>query len=173
MNRRLYFMLPDVKNANAMMDEMLLARINADHIHFLAKPGTNLGDLPEATIIERTDFLGGWEIGTVLGALLGLIAGLLAVWIPPWPFDKPVPWIAIPTCAIIGLISGGLWTGFVASAIPNRHLKPFEQQIERGKVLMLVLVPLHRTQEIKELVARKHPEASYDGVWPSEHVIFP
>ena len=42
-----------------------------------------------------------------------------------------------------------------------------------GKVLMMVLVPFHRVEEIRALVAKKHPEAVYDGTWPSEHVIFP
>lgn len=173
MNRRLYFMLPDVEDAHAMMDEMLLARVNSDHIHFLAKPGMDLGDLPEASITERTDFLEGWEIGTGLGAILGFIAGLLAVWIPPWPFDNPVPWIAVPICTVIGLISGGLWTGMVASSIPDHRLKPFEAELDRGKVLMMVLVPFHRADDIRRLVAKKHPEAVYDGTWPTEHAIFP
>lgn len=174
MNRRVYFMLPDVEDAHAMMDEMLLARVNANHIHFLAKPGTDLGDLPEASITERTDLLEGWEIGTGLGAVLGFLAGLLAVWIPPWPFvDEPVPWIAVPICTLVGLISGGLWTGLVASAIPDHRLKPFEAEIAQGKVLMMVLVPFHRAQEIRAMVARKHPEAIYDGTSPTEHVIFP
>lgn len=173
MNRRLYFMLPDVQSAHGMMDDLLLARVNADHIHFLAKPGVDLGDLPEASIVERTDFLEGWEIGTLLGGVLGLIAGLLAIWIPPWPFADPVPMIAIPICIVIGLISGGLWTGIVASAIPDHRLEPFQPDIERGMVMMMVLVPFHRVQEVRSLVAKKHPEAVYDGTWPTDHAIFP
>ena len=83
MNRRLYFMLPDTESAHAMMNDLLLARVNSNRIHFLAKPGVEIGDLPAASIVERTDFLEGWEIGTLLGGLLGLVAGLMAVWIPP------------------------------------------------------------------------------------------
>jgi hypothetical protein len=173
MTRRLYFMLPDVASAHGMMNDLLLARVNANRIHFLARPGTDLGDLPEATITERTDLLDGWEIGTGLGALLGLVAGLMAVAIPPWPFDNPVPLIAIPICMLVGLIAGGIWTGLVASAIPNVRLKHFEPQLAAGKVLMMVLVPFHRAQEIRTLVAKKHPEALYSGTWPSDHAVFP
>lgn len=173
MNRRLYFMLPDARSAHVMMDEMLLARVNANRIHFLARPGMNLGDLPVASVSERTDILAGWEIGSGLGALLGLAAGLLAVWIPPWPFNDPVPQISIPICVAIGMISGGLWTALIASSIPNVRLKPFEADIKLGKVLMMVVVHFHRVQEIRELVARNHPEAVYGGTWPAEHVVFP
>lgn len=173
MNRRLYFMLPDVDSAHVMMDEMLLARVNADHIHFLAKEGTPMGDLPEASITERTDFIDGWEVGMGLGALLGLVAGLLATWIPPWPFTDAFPRIGILICMVIGLVGGGLWTAMVASAIPNTRLKRFEPDIENGKVLMMVLVPFHRAEQIRELVAKRHPEALFSGTWPTDHVVFP
>lgn len=173
MNRRLYFMLPDVEDAHAMMDEMLLARVNDKHIHFLASPGTPMGDLPIATVSERTDLIDGWEIGMGLGALLGMVAGLLAVYIPPWPYTEQVPRIAILICVIIGFLGGGLWTAMVASSIPNVRLKRFEPDLARGKILMMVLVPFHRTREITELVAKKHPEAIYSGTWPTDHAVFP
>ncbi len=82
MNCRLYFMLPDVESAHAMMSDLLLARVNAKRIHFLAKSGTPMGDLPEATVSERSDLIEGWEIGMGLGALFGLVAGLVAISIP-------------------------------------------------------------------------------------------
>ena len=37
------------------MNELLLARIEAGHMHFLAKRGTPLGDLPEASVLQKTD----------------------------------------------------------------------------------------------------------------------
>jgi hypothetical protein len=36
MRRRLYFVLPDIKSAHTLMDELLLQRIDEDHIHFHA-----------------------------------------------------------------------------------------------------------------------------------------
>ena len=176
MNRRLYFMLPDVDSAHAMMDEMLLARVNADRIHFLAREDTQLRDLPQATITERTDFIDGGEIGMGLGALLGLVAGLLATWIPPWPFNDAFPSVGVLICVLVGLVGGGLWTAMVASAIPNIRLKRFEADIQQGKVLMMVLVPFHRAQGICALVAKRHPEAAYgghSGAWAADHVVFP
>lgn len=176
MNRRLYFMLPDVDSAQVMMDEMLLARVNADRIHFLAREGTELHALPQATITERTDFIDGGEIGMGLGALLGLVAGLLATWIPPWPFDDAFPRIGVLICVLVGLVGGGLWTAMVASSIPNVRLQRFEPDIDQGKVLMMVLVPFHRAQGICDLVAKRHPEAAYgghSGTWPTDHVVFP
>lgn len=174
MNRRLYFMLPDIDSAHAMLDDLLLARVNADRIHFLARPGTPMENLPEAAISERTDLIEGWEIGMGLGALTGLVAGLVAISIPTWWYTKPIPVIAtMLICALVGLLAGGMWTALVATNIPNTQLKQFEGRIAKGQVLMMVLAPFHRVQEVRKLVAEKHPEAAYSGIWPTEHVMFP
>ena len=174
MNRRLYFMLPDVKSAHAMLNDLLLARVNASNIHFLAKPGTPMQDLPEATISERSDMIEGWEIGMGLGTLVGFASGLVAVMIPTWWYTKPIP---VETTLLIstavGFLVGGLWTALVATGIPNSQFRRFAKNIAKGQVLMIVLTPLHRVQQIRKLVADKHPEAAYSGTWPTEHVIFP
>ena len=40
MRRRLYWMLPDVASARRMVDDMLLARVEERHLHFVAREGT-------------------------------------------------------------------------------------------------------------------------------------
>ncbi|HET9023545.1 MAG TPA: DUF1269 domain-containing protein, partial [Burkholderiaceae bacterium] len=44
--RRIYFLLPDVASARAIVNELLLARIEERRIHVLAREGTPLEDLP-------------------------------------------------------------------------------------------------------------------------------
>jgi hypothetical protein len=174
MNRRLYFILPDVASAHEMMDNLLLARVDANRIHFLARLGTPMGNLPEASISERTDMIDGWEIGMGLGAMVGLIAGLVSLSIPTWWYTKPVPMVAtLMICTLVGFIGGGFWTAILATNLPNARLKPFERHIAEGKVLMIVLAPFHRVNEIRKLVERKQPEVDYKGTWPTDHVFFP
>ncbi|MSP85810.1 MAG: hypothetical protein EXR38_01960 [Methylotenera sp.] len=174
MKRRLYFLLPGVNSARKMMDDLLLARVNADSIHFLAKPGTPMGDLPEATISERTDLIEGWEIGMGLGALLGLALGLIALSIPTWWYTVPLPTVTtLLICTLAGLLVGGLMTALVATTIPNAQLKQFEGQVAKGQVLMMVLAPFHQVREIRQKIVDGHPEADYRGTWPTDHVIFP
>jgi len=174
MKRRLYFLLPGINSANLMMDDLLLARINADSIHFLASADTPLGDLPEATISERSDLIEGWEIGMGLGALLGLVLGLIALLVPTWWYTMPLPAVTtLVICTLVGILVGGLMTALVATTIPNVQLRQFQGPIAKGQVLMIVLAPLHRVNEIRQKVKNAHPEAAYWGTWPTDHVIFP
>lgn len=72
MRRRLYFVLPNIRSAQAMMNELLLERIDEDHIHFHAKNEQVLGNLPKANAVEKSD--------VVYSALAGFVFGALVVW---------------------------------------------------------------------------------------------
>ena len=163
--RRLYFVLPDIESARTMLNDMLLARIEVKHIHFLGKRGTLPPDLPEASVLQKTDIVHGAQMGLIIGAVVGAAAGGLVVMFPPEGVTLKL--IAVLAVALGGAVFGAWASSMVASAVPNSRLKPFESAIESGKVLMMVDVPMTHTQEICELVARRHPEAVSGGQEPT------
>src|SRR5690349_21202379 len=75
MRRRLYFIMPDLASARKTMDDLLLARIEERHIHFLAKRGTPMEGLNEANHLQKSDLVHGAQVGLALGALLGFVLG--------------------------------------------------------------------------------------------------
>lgn len=162
MRRRLYFMLPDVPSARAMLDELLLARIEERYIHFHAKDGTLLPDMPEANFLHKTDLVHGAEVGMVIGGLSGLIAGTLLLLFPLEGLELKT--IAVLITGVGGAVFGAWASGMAAAAIPSSRLKPFVEGVEQGQVLMIVDLPLRRTKEIEEMVARRHPEIKFGGV---------
>lgn len=170
MRRRLYFMLPDVPSARALLDELLLARIEERHMHFWAKEGTPLPDMPEANFIQKTDLVHGVESGMLTGGALGVVGGALLVQFPPEGLQLPM--VAILFAGIIGALFGAWASGMVAAAIPNSRLTAFQEGIESGQVLLMVDVPFRRVREIEEMVEKRHPEFKFGGVEP--HIpVFP
>jgi hypothetical protein len=167
--RRLYFLLPDVASATDMMNELLLARIEARRIHFLAQRGALPADLPEATVLQKTDFIHGAQLGMVIGGVAGTMGGLLVVLFPPG--GTPLELVTVLVAALLGALFGAWASSLVASAVPNTQLARFASELEKGKVLMMVDVPLTRINAINELVSRRHPEAIPAGFEPS--VVFP
>ena len=75
--------------------------------------------------------------------------------------------IAVLLVAMGGALFGAWVSSMVASAVPNSRLKAFDSDIESGKVLMMVDVPMRRVQEICDLISRRHPEALSGGVEPT------
>jgi hypothetical protein len=162
MRRRLYFVLPDVESARRTADDLLLARIEERHIRFLARRGTDLEGLHEAGYSLKTDVLHAAGVGLGLGALGGLALGLLLVL---WPIEgsRPHPGTVF-VAVLIGSLLGAWIASMVGSSVPNSRLRAFQADIDAGKVLMCVDVPLARVEEVREVLAARHAEAVPAGL---------
>lgn len=165
MRRRLYFLLPQVATAKQVVDELLLARVEERHIHVLAKEGVEMEDLPEATLLQKSDFVHGVEQGLAVGGATGVIAGLLAVTFPP--AGLVLGGGAVLAAALAGAGMGAWISGMIATDVPNSRLKEFEQAVEQGQVLMMVDVPKEQVESVSDLVKKHHPEADMHGTEPT------
>jgi hypothetical protein len=165
MRRRLYFMLPDVASGRRIRDELLLAKIEDSHIHVLARDDVNLGDLHEASILQKTDVVHGAEIGVATGGVIGIVAGLLVIFFPPDGVNMQM--VTVLATALMGAVFGAWVSSMKASSVPNSRLRAFEAGIAAGQLLMMVDVPAGRVDEIRTLVHAHHPEAMDSGMEPA------
>jgi len=165
MRRRLYFLLPDTRSARQVLKELLLARIEERHIHTIARDGVRLGELPQATILQKSDAARALWSGFFVGGATGIIAGIAAVVFPPSGLT-----IGLGIILAAGLIGAlmGIWvSGMIAAEVPNSQLRDFREAIDDGKVLMIVDVPKRELQHVSRAVRRHHPEADMRGVEPT------
>jgi hypothetical protein len=163
--KRLYFLVPNIRSAKKMVDHLLLARIEERHMHVLAKRGTPLESLPEASFMQKTDFVPGTQRGLALGGVVGTLGGLVAVSLPP-----AGPVIAggiILGSALAGAGIGAWLSGMVGMNIGNTRLKRFEDAIEQGQLLMMIDVPRDRVDEIEAVIRKQDPEAHVEGTEPT------
>jgi hypothetical protein len=157
MRRRLYFLLPDVESARHTADDLLLARVEDRHMHFLARRGTDLAELHEAGYLIKTDFMHGAGVGLGLGALGGALLGALIV-LNPIEGTHPHPlWFFAAVLA--GALLGAWVASMVGASVPNSKLRQFQREIELGKVLLMVDVPYDALDDIRDVVSARHPEA--------------
>jgi hypothetical protein len=157
MRRRLYFLLPDVESARRTADDLLLARVEDRHMHFLARRGTDLAELHEAGYLIKTDFLHGAGVGLGLGALGGAALGALIVFYPI-EGTQPHP-LAFFVAVLLGALLGAWVASMVGASVPNSKLSRFQREIENGKVLLMVDVHPDAVEEIRAAVTARHPEA--------------
>jgi hypothetical protein len=165
MRRRLYFLLPDLAAARRTADDLLLARVDDRHLHFLARRGTNLGGLREANTLQKTDLIHGAEVGLVIGGIGGFLLGVLVVYTPPEGVTLQLATVLVTTLA--GSLLGAWIASLVGASVPNSRLKQYEREIDAGRILMMVDVRPSRVEEIRELVHRRHPEASGGALEPT------
>src|SRR5215813_6749838 len=128
--QRLYYMLPNVDSAQEMMNELLLARIEARHIHFLAKRGTSMNDLPEASVFQKTDIVPGAERGMVIGGVAGLLGGILVIFFPPGGVTLQLGAILIAT--LLGALFGTWASSLGSERGPEFKAQGVSQQNRAG-----------------------------------------
>lgn len=163
--RRIYFLAPDVASAKAIVNDLLLARVEERRIHVLAKEGTLLEDLPEARLTQSSDLIPSLERGAAAGGLTGLLAGVVAVTFPP--AGVVLGGGALLGIALFGAGFGAWMSSMVGVGIPNSRLEVFQDAIARGELLLMIDVPRERVDEIEAVVRRHHPEAELEGLEPN------
>ena len=162
--RRLYFLVHDIDTVRKIVDEMLLARVEERHMHILARRGTPLEDLPEATMMQKSDFIPALQRGMAVGGVTGTLAGLVGVAVAP---GAAVIAGGVVLASALGGASLGAWvSSMVGISIGNSRVKQFEQAIEAGELLMMIDVPRSRVDEIIERVREHHPEVEVEGTEP-------
>lgn len=163
--RRMYVMLPDVASARSVANDLLLARVEDRHMRFLARRGTDLGELNEASYFHKTDAIHGAFVGLVIGGALGALAGAVLVNYPPQGVSLDM--VAVLVAAVVGAILGVWVSTMVGLQVPNSRLRQFDQELQEGRVLLMLDVPARRCEEMREIIARKHPEALDRGREPT------
>jgi len=165
MRRRLYFVLPNIASAKQIVNDLLLARIEERHMHFLAKDGVSLEGLHEASLLQTSDIVHGAESGLVVGGVAGVVAGIAVMMFPPTGASMQL--VTVLITAVLGAIFGVWVSSMIASSVPNTRLREFEHEIEAGNILLMVDVPATKVSEIRDLLGKHHPEASVRGQEPT------
>ena len=164
--RRLYFLIPTVDSAKTIVDELLLARVEQRHMHIAAADHHALteANLPEANLLQESDFIPAVERGLAIGGATGILAGIAAVALPGVG-------LVLGGGAILGIgLAGagvGAWlSSMIGISAPSSRLTEFEGAIKEGSLLMMVDVPKTRVEEITALIKQHHPEAEIEGTEP-------
>ena len=166
MRRRIYWLLPDLASARRTMDDLLLARIDEGHIHFVAGEDADMSGLHAANLLQTSDVIRSAEVGLVIGGATGAILGAIVAVVYPIFGDKP-QWGLIAVLAIVGAGFGAWASSMIGVSAPSKRLKRFEAQIEQGQILLMVDVPRGRVEEIEARLEALHPEAHLEGVEPN------
>ena len=164
MRRRIYWLLPDLASARKTMDDLLLARIDEGHIHFIGPQEADMAGLHPANVLQSSDLIPAAQHGLVIGGGIGILAGVAAA-MYPIVGDTP-QWGAVAVLAILGGAFGAWASSMIGISIPSSRLRRFEAAIGRGQFLVMVDVPRSRMAEIEELLRAAHPEAHFEGVEP-------
>lgn len=158
MKPKLKFLLPNLQTANEAAELLLLARIDNNNIRFLARPGTDLGELQAASPIESTNIINDIERGLLIGAAIGFLAGIYLHFSQTWITDTMnIHWtILLVATTALGAMASAIGGAVFGVNLFNTDLNKFKDKIASGAILMIVSEPLNRINDIRNIVYKLH-----------------
>ena len=124
MRRRIYWLLPDLASAIRMENDLLLARVAWQHIHFVGREDADMTGLHAANVLQSSDLIRSAQTGLVIGAGLGTILGVVAALFFPIVGDAP-EWGMAAVLAILGGLFGAWASSMIGISTPSSRLKRF------------------------------------------------
>ena len=118
------------------------ARVEYRQMHFLGPRNMPMGELHEASFLQKSDVRHALFLGSGLGIVGGMVLGLYLKLTPIGSYTFDVGTLIL--CTIGGGLFGVWASTLIGVSTPNTQLKPFEKDIEDGKILMMVDVPVSR-----------------------------
>jgi hypothetical protein len=165
MRTRVYWLLPDLASARATMEDLLQAGVELRRMHFVGREGCDLSGLHAANVLQTSDVIRSAGAGLVIGSAVGGMLGAVAAVSYP-DAGEPAQWAFFPVLVVAGALFD-LWTlSMIGISAPNKRLQRFAPELEQGRILLMLDVPVGRAEEIQARLQALHPEARRHDIEP-------
>lgn len=155
----LYYLAPTLKETQQISDDLHEAGVNDWFLHVVSKDeaGLRRKQLHSSNYLETLDLVRDGFIGANIGFIIGVIGAALLMFFEPFGPNVPkyVYLIIVAVATLFGAWEGGLF----GVDTENQKLKRFHDDIEAGKYLLLIYARRDQDETIKDMMARKHPDA--------------
>jgi uncharacterized membrane protein len=137
MKRKHVYLVDDLSEARAAVTAARRAGATDDDIALIARNDIEMEVIPEDRRNASTDFVPAALKGAVGGGTVGLLAGLIAAAIPP----LGVTLAGAAAIAAAGAAAGTWSSALIGSALPDPVRRRFENEIQAGRILVVVDAP--------------------------------
>jgi hypothetical protein len=134
--KRRIFAFDSVASARAAVERLRAGGVSEKCISLIARSDIELERVPGELLDASSDFVPALGRGAALGGATGLCAGIVAMVVPPLG-------IAIGGPMLLAFLAGGAVVGawsaaLIGATVPNDIRRKFEDEIEAGRVLLVV-----------------------------------
>lgn len=134
MKSRHVFIVPDLAAASNAISAARVAGLPDDGLSLIARSDIELDAIPDYRKDAATDFMPAALRGAATGGGAGLLAGLVAIAFPP----LGVTFAGAAMLGLGGTLVGTWVSALVGSSVPDPIRRKFEDEIQAGKILLVV-----------------------------------
>jgi hypothetical protein len=167
----LYYISPTLGISKKVSDDLHDAGQLDWYLHVISKDETGLLQkrIHSSNYLETLDLFRGTTIGGLIGFVFSSIAVSIALYTQYFgeSFPNTAYFMFVVFFTMFGIWEGGLY----GIGSENQKIKPYHDEIEKGKYLVLVYVEKTHEGTIRNMMKTKNPETKLVGV--DRHFINP
>ena len=164
--RRLYYVVGNIDDTEAVTRAMHEEGVSDWHLHVLAKDEAGLytHKIHSANPIQQLDFIHTATRYAFLGLLGGTVIGLLLFGLGRvGALGFELGGLHIVLLSLLGVCFGGWLGGMIGLSRENYKVEKFHGEIESGKYLVMVDVNRELRPQVKEMMNFRFPHIPYRG----------
>lgn len=157
----MYYLAPSLVSSHKISDDLQDIGIADWLIHVISKDeaGLKKEQLHSSNWFETHDLIRDGFIGANLGFICGvLLAGAVMLF---KPFGEDPPGVVYFFVVVVATLFGAWVGGLIGMDSENRKIRRFHGDIDAGKYLFLIYAPKGFGENIKEMMLKRHPEATH------------
>lgn len=162
--RRLYYLTRSLDSTESISRDLHEEGISNWRFHVVSKDEAGLykRHIHSANYLQKLDIIRSAEVGALIGFGFGL--AMSAALMTTAMFGSDLSWMVyagvVAVFALFGSWVGGIW----GLGHENYKIRQFHDALEAGRYLIMIDVHRDEKNELKALMARRHPEAQLMGV---------
>lgn len=160
---QLKFLLESLRDSDVIQSELIATGIPANDIHFVSERAEQFAghDIHEASLLEERDLLH----SIVRGAIVGGVAAVMAcafIYIMQ-PYNWQIQPVNVVFMMLLCCGFGGWIGGLFGISHRNYRLSDYEDELKKGKAILLVYTDAAHCNETEQMVLKHHPDVVFLG----------
>lgn len=158
--KRLYFLTPDIACTKKVVLELKEQGVDDRHIHVVGTAHHEMEEahIHEATALQTSDVIHSMQVGAMSGVVIGALLGLVMIATQPAGLD--FGYGIVLGLGLFGALFGAWVSSMIGISIPSPIVKKYQDEIDKGHLLMMVDVKVSMANEMVEAIKSHHPEVS-------------
>lgn len=162
--KRLYYLTDSIDSAEGISNDLHQAGVTDWNFHVLSKDEAGLykRHIHSANYLQKLDIVRNGE----RGALIGFAAAVLVTWyvVSAEPFGSQLNGLVYVAIFGIFTLFGAWMGGLVGLSCENQKIAQYHEEIEAGKFLIMIDVKVEQEEQVRAVMAKRHPEAQFKRV---------
>jgi hypothetical protein len=162
---------PTLDSTHEISDDLHAVGVRDFFVHVISRDeaGLKKQQIHSSNYLETLDVVRDGVIGGAVGFVVGLIGVALLRYFDPFGVEVPnfVYYSIVGVATLFGTWEGGL----IGIGQENRKLARFHDDIQGGKLLILIYALKEQEDKVRQMMRERHPESEFAAV--DRHFINP